>query len=61
MDPITQAFVVTGKALDFGMLIWQATPEPLKAQSAGDWAKFVHNISDVILNLQDKINAAVVK
>ena len=40
--------------------IWDATPKELQAQSAGDWAKFIHNISAFILSLQEQINQLVI-
>jgi hypothetical protein len=59
MDPVTAAFNAATAALTLATKVWDATPEPLKAQSAGDWAKSVHNVIAFLLEMQNKINAAV--
>jgi len=61
MDPITAGLQLAKAALDFGMKVYDDTPLPIRQQGAADWGKFVHNIADVILDLQAKINGAVTK
>ena len=58
MDPLTASLNLATAALALATKIWDATPDALKAQSAGDWAKFIHNIAAVIIDIQVKINAA---
>jgi hypothetical protein len=59
IDPLTAALNLATAALTFGMKVWDATPKELQAQSAGDWAKFTHNIGNFATSIQDKINTAV--
>jgi len=59
MDPLTAALNLANGVLAFATKVWEATPKDLQATSAGDWAKFTHNIGSFILGVQEKINAAV--
>ncbi len=56
MDPLTAALNLATTALELGSKVWDATPLELRAQTAGDWAKFTHNIAAHIIALQEKIN-----
>ena len=55
MDPITATLNLATEALKFAEKIWDATPDAQKAQAAGDWATFTHNIGEVVLALQQKL------
>lgn len=59
MDPLTGILDLAKLALTFGMKVYDDTPVAIRQQAAADWGKFTHNIADVILTLQGKINAAV--
>jgi hypothetical protein len=58
MDPLTASLNLATAALALATKIWDATPAALQAQSAGDWAKFIHGLSAFILDIQAKIDAA---
>lgn len=63
MDPLTVlagVMEVASLALTLGNKIWDATPKDLQTTEAGDWAKFAHNISEVILSAQKQINALII-
>lgn len=59
LDPVTAIVNLATQALSFGEKVFEATPQPLQAQAATDWATFTHNIGSFILSVQSKINAAV--
>ncbi len=61
MDPLTAGLNLANTLLELAGKVFDATPADLKAQSAGDWAKFAHNISEFLLGIQAKINASVPK
>lgn len=61
MDPLTAALNVAYASITLATKIWDATPDPLKATSAADWAKFVHNISDFVITLQGRINSSLLR
>lgn len=56
MDPLTAVMNAVTATIALAGKVWDATPADLKAQSAGDWAKFTHNIGSFFLTLQDKID-----
>jgi hypothetical protein len=58
IDPLTASLNLATAALAFAGKVWDATPKELQAQTAGDWAKFTHNIGSFIVSIQDKVNAA---
>jgi len=57
MDPLTAALNLATTTLELAGKIWDATPKDLQSQSAGDWAKFTHNLSALVIRLQDKVDA----
>jgi hypothetical protein len=57
MDPVTAALNLASQILAFASKIWDATPPAMQAANAANWAQFIHNIGDVLLSLQSKINA----
>ena len=59
MDPITAGLQLAKSIVDLITKIWDATPDPLKAERAGDIAKTLHNVSEFLTSIQEKINAAV--
>ena len=59
MDPLTATMNAVTAALALAKSVWDATPKDLQASSAGDWAKFTHNIGDFFMSLQSKINEVV--
>lgn len=57
MDPLTAALNLATVAVTLATKIWDATPEPLKAQESANWAQFIINIGSFINQAQAKINA----
>jgi hypothetical protein len=61
MDPLTAALQLANTALALATKVWDATPAPLQAQNASDWAKFTHGIGGFITTIQEKITGVVAK
>jgi hypothetical protein len=57
MDPITAALNLTSAILAFAGKVWDATPQPLQAQAAADWASFTHNLASFLISLEGKVVA----
>ncbi len=60
MDPITSAFNLANSVLTLATKVWDATPLAIQQQNATVWGTFTHNLGDVIVALQKKIDAIVV-
>lgn len=59
MDPLTAGLNLANGIVALVTKIFDATPEPQRAQGAADIAKTLHNVSAFLNSIQDKINAAV--
>jgi hypothetical protein len=55
MDPVTAALNLLTALVSLGTKVWEATPAPLQAQGAADWATFGHNAMTALLELQSKL------
>ncbi len=57
MDPLTAVMEAVTATLGLATKVWDATPAPLQAANAADWATFTHGIGQFFTGLQSKINA----
>lgn len=59
MDPITATMNMITGLVKLSQDVFDAMPPELRTQTAGDFAKFNHNVSTFLVTIQDRINAAL--